>query len=103
MAIKPILEVSHRNKRISACFLCPTQNLHRYYSAMFQLIAQWRVGHGYVRRGALTLTIGQERIWDSHRGWHEVRAGRMLRGKRTVCGSRREVNHDVEVKMYRRF
>jgi hypothetical protein len=90
-------------KRISACFLYPSQDL-RYgddrYAEMFQLIAQWRVGRGYVRNGALWLSIGQETIWDS-RGWHATRAEQMLLGKRTVGGSRREFNRNrrIDLKM----
>jgi hypothetical protein len=87
-------------KRITACFLYPSQDL-RYgderYEAMFQLIAQWRVGRGYVHNGALWLAIGAEVIWDSSRGWHEERADRMLLGKRTVGGSRREFNRNRRI------
>jgi hypothetical protein len=113
----------HRNKRIAACFLYPAEfgewpDRDHYHSAMFQLIAQWRVGRGYIRRNGyeivddgemgnrdnpltrpafrLELAIGQEVIWDS-RGWHDTVANRMLQGKRTVGGSRREVN-DIELK-----
>jgi hypothetical protein len=92
----------HRNKRIAACFLYPTAD-DDSYSGMFILIAYWRVGRGYIHHGGLWLTIGQEVIWDS-RGWHEVRAGRMLLGKRILCGSGRQFNHvHVELNGYRRF
>jgi hypothetical protein len=65
---------------------------------MFQLIAQWRVGRGYVRGDDLWLAIGQETIWDSRRGWHAIRAERMLLGKRAVGGTRREFNgRDLKV------
>jgi hypothetical protein len=86
-------------KRITACFLYPSQDL-RYgderYEAMFQLVAQWRVGRGYMHNGSLWLSIGQEVIWDS-RGWHEERAERMLLSKRTVGGTRREFNRDRRI------
>jgi hypothetical protein len=91
----------HRNKRIAACFLYPTDDSDSYYRGMFTLIAYWRVGRGYIHHGGLWLAIGQERMWDS-RGWHEVRANRMLLGNRMVCGSRREFNH-VEMNGLRRF
>jgi hypothetical protein len=86
----------HRNKHIAACFLYPIRDPQldndRYHLGVFNLIAHWRVGRAYVRRGALWLAIGQEVVWDS-RGWHETVANRMLLSKRTVCGSRREFNH----------
>jgi hypothetical protein len=87
----------HRGKRISACFLYPTTGLGRdhdhraeYQEGMFNLIAQWRVGRAYIHRSGLYLRFGQEVIWDS-RGWHDTVANRMLLSKRTVCGSRKEV------------
>jgi hypothetical protein len=88
-----VREGPHSGKRIAACFLYPTQfgEGDRYHEGMFQLIAQWRVGRGYVHRGGLWLAIGQEVIWDS-RGWHEAVARRMLLCKRTVGGSRRFVD-----------
>jgi hypothetical protein len=122
-----VIGTPHRNKRIAACLLYPTDQLHgdRYYSGMFNLVAQWRVGRGYVRRNGyeivddgemgnrdnpltrpafrLELTIGLETIWDS-RGWHSTVANRMLMSRRTVCGSRRGFNHvHVELNGYRRF
>jgi len=101
-----VFEGPHCDKRVSACFLYPADTSKyptrdRYHEGMFQLIAQWRVGRGYVHRGGLWLAIGQEVIWDS-RGWHEVRANRMLLGKRIVGGSRREINHE-HVELERRF
>ena len=90
------LEGPHRGKRIAACFLYPAHRHqhgeNRYDEGMFQLIAQWRVGRGYVRHDVLALAIGLETIWDSCRGWHETVADRMLLGKRTVGGSRRFVD-----------
>jgi hypothetical protein len=56
---------------------------------MFNLIAQWRVGRGYVKRDALMLAIGQEKIWDSKSGWRVTVANRMLLSRRTVGGSRK--------------
>jgi hypothetical protein len=98
-----VFEGPHCDRHISACFLYPTR-CDDGYAGMFQLIAQWRVGRGYVRRRNLWLAIGQEMIWDSGRGWHEVRANRMLLGKRLVGGSRREFNHGhVELSDWRRF
>jgi hypothetical protein len=84
-------------KRVAACFLYPADNSKypdrdRYEEGMFQLAAQYRVGRGYVRGDDLWLAIGAETIWDSGRGWHEGRAERMLLGKRTVGGTRREFN-----------
>jgi hypothetical protein len=97
-----VIGTPHRNKRIAACFLYPTNDSD--HSDMFLLIAYWRVGRGYVRRnGALALTIGLETIWDS-RGWHSTVADRMLLSRRTVCGTRRGFNHvHVELNGYRRF
>jgi hypothetical protein len=89
-----------RGSQISACFIYPTTGLGRdderrgrgeFQEGMFNLIGQWRVGRGFVDQKVLILALGTEVIWDSRRGWHDVRAGRMLHGKRLVCGSRREV------------
>jgi hypothetical protein len=89
-------------KRVSACLLYPTQNPfdeqpHR--GGMFQVLAQWRVGRGYMRNGALALAIGAETIWDSDSGWHDAVAERMLLGMRTVGGSRREFNRDRRINL----
>jgi hypothetical protein len=100
-----VLDGPHKGKHVAACLLYPTQNLRfdAYHAGMFQLIAQWRVGRGYVHRGDLWLAIGQEVIWDS-RGWHETVANRMLVAKRAIGGSRREFNHGhVELSDWRRF
>jgi hypothetical protein len=99
-----VIGTPHRNKRIAACFLYPTDDLDgNYYSGMFNLIAYWRVGRAYIHRGDLWLALGQEMIWDS-RGWHSTVANRMLLSRRTVCGSRREFNHvHVELNRCRRF
>jgi hypothetical protein len=83
-----VLDGPHRGKRIAACFLYPVPNAD---GGVFNLIAQWRVGRGYVSSGGeLTLAIGYENIWRSQRSWSETRANRMLLCKRTVGGSRRE-------------
>ena len=115
-----VVGTPHRNKRIAACFLYPADD-DRY----FQLIAQWRVGRGHIRRDGyeivddgemgnrdnpltrpafrLELAIGLETIWDT-RGWHATVANRMLLRRRTVCGSRRQFNHvHVELNGYRRI
>jgi hypothetical protein len=91
-------------KRVAACFLYPAHK-HRHgdhanegEEGMFQLIAQWRVGRGYVRAGGeVALAIGAETIWDSDRGWHDAVAERMLLGKRTVGGIRREFNRNRRI------
>ena len=87
-----VLEGPHRGKRIAACFLYPTAGYHHadYYGAMFNLIAQWRVGRGFIDPywHELTLALGYVVIWRSKRGWTS-KARDMLLGKRTVGGSRR--------------
>jgi hypothetical protein len=92
-----VLEGPHKGKCIAACFLYPVASFSsadcwdrgRYHAGMFQLIAQWRVGRGYVKRDGLWLAIGQEIIWDSKRGWHVTVANRMLLSRRKVGGSRK--------------
>jgi hypothetical protein len=79
-----VLEGPHRGKSIAACFLYPVK-----WNCYFQLIAQWRVGRGFVKGGGLWLAIGQEQIWDSSRGWHATIANRMLLSRRKVGGSRK--------------
>jgi hypothetical protein len=96
-----ILEGPHRGKRIAACFLYPTAGFaysvsDRYHNGMFNLIAQWRVGRGFVDPywHELVLAIGYEVIWHSKRrdwwkdGWTS-KARDMLLGNRTVGGSRK--------------
>ena len=41
-----VIGTPHRNKRIAACFLYPTDDDVNF--GMFNLIAQWRVGRGYM-------------------------------------------------------
>ena len=87
-----VLEGPHRGKRIAACFLYPTA-IHdrRDHEGMFNLIAQWRVGRGFMSWAVepeLALAIGYVVIWRSKRGWTS-KARDMLLGKRTVGGSRR--------------
>lgn len=90
-----VLEGPHKGKRIAACFLYPTTDLEgRGYGGVFNLIAQWRVGRGFVKGDELTLEIGLERIWRSRRGWSHVVAERMLLSKRSVGGSRRALDDD---------
>jgi hypothetical protein len=96
--------VLKHGKRIAACFLYSAdEHRHsnhedRYEEGMFQLVAQWRVGRGYVRGDDLWLAIGQETIWDSRRGWHASVAKRMLLARRTVGGTRRDFNgRDLKV------
>jgi hypothetical protein len=88
-----VLEGPHRGKRIAACFLYPFADFRgredRSYAGMFNLIAQWRVGRGFMRAGELTLALGFEVIWRSRRGWVASRASGMLLGKRSVGGSRK--------------
>ena len=57
---------------------------------MFNLIAQWRVGRAFVKRGELWLALGFEIIWRRERGWVEARAPDMLLGARSVGGSRKQ-------------
>ena len=73
-----VLEGPHRGKRIAACFLYPVADFDRanhwdrrdrYHAGMFNLIAQWRVGRGFVTRGSLWLALGFVVIWRSERGW----------------------------------
>jgi hypothetical protein len=90
-----VLEGPHKGKRIVACFLYPTTELEgRGYAGVFNLIAQWRVGRGFVKGDELTLEIGLERIWRSQRGWSSVVAERMLLSKRSIGGSRRALDDD---------
>ena len=91
-----VLEGPHKGKRIAACFLYPTTDLEGrgYRYGVFNLIAQWRVGRGFVKGDELTLEIGLERIWRSRRGWSRVVAERMLLSKRSVGGSRRAIDDD---------
>jgi hypothetical protein len=83
-----VLNGPHSGRRIVACFLYPVPHCN---GGVFNLIAQWRVGRGYVSSGGeLTLTIGYENIWRSQRGWVTTKANAMLHGCRTVGGSRRD-------------
>jgi hypothetical protein len=92
-----ILGGPHKGKRIAACFLYPCDDFDhadqgggdRYQRGMFNLIAQWRVGRAFVKRGELWLALGFEIIWRRERGWVEGRAPDMLLGARSVGGSRR--------------
>jgi hypothetical protein len=101
-----VLEGPHSGKRIAACFLYPSASFEhaerwevgRYHEGMFNLIAQWRVGRGFVSHAhELTLALGYVVIWRSQRGWVTSKASGMLLGKRSVGGSRREVNRFVHV------
>lgn len=89
-----VIEEPHKGKRIAACFLYPADTHQhscwhdRYHAGMFQLIARWRVGRGYVHRDKLRLAFGQEVIWDSSRGLHVTVANRMLLGQRSFGGHR---------------
>jgi hypothetical protein len=48
-----VLEGPHKDKRIAACFLYPTTDLEGAgYARVFNLIAQWRVGRGFVAGAA---------------------------------------------------
>jgi hypothetical protein len=90
-----VLEGPHTGKRIAACFLYPLTNFgyrldrDRYHEGMFNLIAQWRVGRGFISRAELVLAIGFVVIWRSQRGWVASKASDMLLGKRSVGGSRK--------------
>jgi hypothetical protein len=100
-----VLEGPHKGKSIAACFLYPTgfgdwRDRDHYHSGMFNLIAQWRVGCGYMSRAGvvepeLTLAIGFVVIWRSQRGWTS-KACDMLSGKRSMGGSRREIMTHLE-------
>ena len=101
-----VLEGPHSGKRIAACFLYPIASFEhaerwevgRYHEGMFNLIAQWRVGRGFVSHAhELTLALGYVVIWRSQRGWVVSKASEMLLGKRSVGGSRREVNRFAHV------
>ena len=83
-----IVEGANAGKRIGACFLYPAYD----YKSWFQLIAQWRVGRGYMKAAQLRLAIGFEIIWDSGKGWHTTVANRMLLSKRTAGGSRKDTH-----------
>jgi hypothetical protein len=97
-----VCEGPHKGKRIAACFLYPTTGFQRVGSdwrwpeaqrqaAMFNLIAQWRVGRSFVDPfwHELTLALGYVVIWRSKRGWVASKANDMLLGKRSAGGSRR--------------
>jgi hypothetical protein len=95
-----VFDGPHAGKRIAACFLYPTTDLHDSprYGGMFNLIAQWRVGRGYFDRyHEFKLDIGIETVWRSRRGWGATRAKRMLLGQRTVGGSRRDIDQRPEL------
>jgi hypothetical protein len=103
-----VLEGSHRRKRIAACFLYPVANFDsadgwdRGHAGMFNLIAQWRVGRGFVNAGELTLALGYVVIWRSRRGWAS-KAHNMLLGKRSVGGSRKAPPPPTNANFVRRF
>jgi hypothetical protein len=93
-----VLEGPHAGKRIAACFLYPLTNFgyqldrDRYHEGMFNLIAQWRVGRGFVKQAELVLALGYVVIWRSRRGWVASKASDMLLGKRSVGGSRKTLS-----------
>jgi hypothetical protein len=105
-----VLAGLHAGKRIAACFLYPVEweraghadpgwrwSEAARLAGMFNLIAQWRVGRGYVDRyHELTLALGYETIWRSRRGWVKSRAKGMLLGQRTIGGSRRDANLAID-------
>jgi hypothetical protein len=94
-----VLGGPHKDKKVAACFLYPEldfDNAGRSRDAMFNLIAQWRVGRAFVDRyEELTLALGYVVIWRNRRGWVEAKARPMLLGKRSVGGSRLEPDDTV--------
>jgi hypothetical protein len=110
-----VLEGPHRGKRIAACFLYPVADFDhadskgrdRYHAGMFNLIAQWRVGRGFVSSvGELVLALGFVVIWRSRRGWVASKARDMLLGKRSIGGKRKALPEEPPTapgKFVRRF
>jgi len=104
-----VVDGPYAGRRIAASFLYPVEwDDNRDWSSgrlagMFNLIAQWRVGRCYIDRyHELTLALGYEKIWRSRRGWVKSRAKGMLLGQRTIGGSRRDVEINVEEKVLER-